>query len=177
MCRILRCTGSYGNSCFLHLCLKGGDMIAINYLMMVFLISPSPVAGTSSEAVRIPYAEKNNTSIVIQEFQYLRAPRFPGTRDDAASRQKISQFIAIHTRYPALAKKKGIQGTVSVAFTVEKNGTIQDVHSTSPLLGGGLEEEAIRIIKRMPKWIPGRNRGKIIPVLFTIPVKFKLPGR
>ena len=177
MCRILRCKGSYGNSCFLHLCLKDSDMTAINCLMMVFLIFPSLATDSSSETALTPYVEKNNSSIAIQEFQYLRAPRFPGTSGDAASRRKILQFIAIHTRYPVLAKKKGIQGTVTVVFTVEKNGTIQDVHSTSPLLGGGLEEEAIRIIQRMPKWIPGRNRGKIIPVQFTIPVKFKLPGR
>ena len=85
----------------------------------------------------------------------------------------MKEFLAKNMRYPAAAKEKGIKGRVIVSFVVDKEGNI-----TLPTLIKGvspeLNEEAIRLVKSMPKWEPGRQNGKPVRVRFIIPVEFRL---
>ena len=76
-------------------------------------------------------------------------------------------------KYPEAAKKQGIQGTVYVSFVVEKDGTVSNVKLLKGI-GGGCDEESIRIVKGMPKWKPGIQNGKTVRVLFNMPIYFKL---
>jgi protein TonB len=88
--------------------------------------------------------------------------------------EKLRKFITDNLVYPKEAKEKGIKGTVYLKFIVEKDGSISDVEVVRGI-GGGCDEEAIRIIKMMPKWKPGNQGGESVAVKFTIPVKFILP--
>ena len=94
-------------------------------------------------------------------------PQFPGGMD------ALYKWLAEHIEYPQQAKENGIEGKVYVTFVVEKDGSI-----TKPLLlrdiGGGCGQEVIRVVKMMPRWIPGKNHGETVRVQFNIPVKFTL---
>ena len=94
-------------------------------------------------------------------------PDFPG--GDAARIKYLNNNI----KYPQMARESGIQGKVFVTFVVEKNGKVTDVKVLRGI-GGGCDEEAIRVIKNMPKWVPGKQRGKPVRVQFNLPIIFKL---
>jgi len=94
-------------------------------------------------------------------------PTFPG--GDAA----LMKYLAENVKYPALAIKAQEQGRVVVSFTVEKDGAISDVkvaRSVTP----SLDAEAVRVVKAMPKWTPGKQDGQLVRVRYNVPVSFKL---
>jgi periplasmic protein TonB len=101
-------------------------------------------------------------------FTYVeQMPRFPGDSDS------LLKFLNSTVRYPDEARSKNIQGRVVVKFVVDKDGSI-----TNPVIvrgiGGGCDEEAIRLINAMPKWTPGYHNGKAVRVYYTLPISFKL---
>ena len=83
------------------------------------------------------------------------------------------KFIVENIKYPENALKKGIQGTVYLTFIVRSDGSVTDVKILRGI-GSGCDEEALRIVKMMPKWNPGENKGKPVDVAFNLPIKFKL---
>lgn len=97
------------------------------------------------------------------------APSYPGG-DEARIR-----FLQENIKYPQMARESGIQGTVYVTFVVEKNGSVTDVKVLRGI-GGGCDEEAIRVIQAMPPWNAGKQRGKPVRVQFNMPIKFTLAG-
>ena len=82
------------------------------------------------------------------------------------------KFLNEHIKYPSVAIENGIEGTVYVNFTVWKDGTIRDVKIVRGI-GGGCNDEALRVVAMMPAWMPGKQNGKAVNVSFTIPIKFK----
>ena len=99
-----------------------------------------------------------------------KMPEFEGGMEN------MMRYLQTNIKYPEEAKKKGTQGRVVVQFVVEKDGSIVEskvVKSVSP----ELDAEALRVVKAMPKWIPGEQRGKKVRVLFTLPVSFKIPEK
>jgi protein TonB len=96
-------------------------------------------------------------------------PEFPR---GAAARNR---FLENNLRYPKEARDSNIQGTVFVQFVVEVDGRITNVVIHRGV-GGGLDEEAVRVVKMMPNWTPGRTRGKAVRTLFTLPIRFALAG-
>ena len=85
------------------------------------------------------------------------------------------KFLQDNIKYPIMAKESGIQGTVYVTFVVERSGAVTDVKILRGI-GGGCDEEALRVVKNMPKWEPGKQRGKPVRVQFNMPIKFTLSG-
>ncbi|MCB0380721.1 MAG: TonB family protein [Flavobacteriales bacterium] len=86
---------------------------------------------------------------------------------------ELFKYLNKEMKYPVIAKENGIQGTVYVQFVVWKDGKIKD----AKVLRGVnklLDEEALRVVKAMPNWNPGKQRGKPVPVYFNLPVKFTL---
>jgi periplasmic protein TonB len=81
-------------------------------------------------------------------------------------------YIAKNIRYPREAERLGIEGRVVVEFVVEKDGSLSDVNILKGI-GGGCDEEAMRVIKKAPKWNPGKQRGVPVKVRMSIPVMFK----
>jgi TonB family protein len=94
-------------------------------------------------------------------------PEYPGG-DEARL-----NFFRENMVYPTEAKEKGIQGRVYVSFVVDKDGSITDV-TVLRGIGGGCDEEAVRVVKMMPKWKPGEQRGERIRVSYSLPIKFSL---
>ena len=94
-------------------------------------------------------------------------PGFPG--GEAA----LMEYLGKNISYPQLARESNIQGTVYVTFVVEPNGSVSNV-KTLKGIGGGCDEEAIRVVKNMPPWKAGKQRGKPVRVQFNLPIKFIL---
>ncbi len=82
-------------------------------------------------------------------------------------------FLQQNIKYPEEAKELGIQGRVFVTFVVEVDGSITDVRVLRGI-GGGCDEEAVRVVRAMPKWVPGKQRGVPVRVQFNLPIKFTL---
>ena len=82
-------------------------------------------------------------------------------------------YIAKSIKYPVVAQDIGIQGRVTCTFVVNKDGTIVDAQVVRGI-DPALDKEALRVINSMPKWKPGKQRGKPVRVKFTLPVTFRL---
>lgn len=128
-------------------------------------------ADTNTE-IGIP-EDKPKTSIIDEGDELTihtfveELPEFPGGNDARV------KFLSENTSYPKIAKDAGIQGPVHLTFVVEKDGSISNVAILRGI-GGGCDEEAIRVVKAMPKWKPGRQNGKEVRVQFNMPIHFKL---
>jgi len=85
----------------------------------------------------------------------------------------LIKWLGEHTEYPQVALENGVQGTVRVRFVVKKDGTIGDVKVLKPV-DPNLDKEAIRVIKSLPKFIPGKMNGHAVNCYFTAPVRFKI---
>lgn len=94
-------------------------------------------------------------------------PEFPGGMDS------LYAWIARNTNYPLLARENNIDGTVYIQFVVEKDGSISTAHVLRDI-GFGCGEEALRVVNNMPKWKPGRQRGKPVRARYTLPIRFNL---
>lgn len=128
---------------------------------VVAIIQPKPVE-TVAEPVVVPPDNESQVFTVVEEM-----PKFPGGQG------ALLEFLANNIQYPAEAKQNGTQGRVSTCFIVEKDGSISNVEilrSVSP----ALDAEAVRVIKAMPKWEPGKQRGQAVRVKYTVPVTFRL---
>jgi TonB family protein len=100
--------------------------------------------------------------LVVEEM-----PEYPG-----GDKARIN-FLVAQLRYPQVAKESGIQGTVYVSFIVESDGSVSNVRVLMGV-GGGLDEESVRVVKLMPKWIPGKCDGTPVRVQFNMPIRFTL---
>ncbi|MBP3762350.1 MAG: energy transducer TonB [Bacteroidales bacterium] len=94
-------------------------------------------------------------------------PEFPG------GMEALYKYLAQNIKYPQLARDNGITGRVYVTFVVERDGSIANPKVLKDI-GGGCGAEAIRVVKSMPKWNPGKQRGKAVRVQFNLPVNFNL---
>lgn len=118
----------------------------------------------------VPVKHEEEEIVEAEIFQIVEAmPDFPG--GDAAR----MSFLRDNIKYPQIARESGIQGTVYVTFVVEKDGRVTDIRVLRGI-GGGCDEEAVRVIKAMPRWQPGKQRGKPVRVQFNMPIKFTLQG-
>jgi protein TonB len=95
-------------------------------------------------------------------------PEFPG------GSQAMFKYLAENIQYPAIAKENNIQGRVVCSFTVNKDGSLVDIEVVRSAGDASLDKEAVRVIKSMPKWKPGKQRNQPVRVKFTLPVNFKL---
>ncbi len=110
---------------------------------------------------------RNNNDSIYQTVDEM--PKFPG------GEQAMFKFISENVKYPQEAKDKNISGRVFVNFVVEKDGSVDEVKVLRSI-GGGCDEEAVRVVKSMPKWTPGKQKGKPVRVSYIIPFVFKLDG-
>lgn len=108
------------------------------------------------------HEEKNKVFDIVEQ-----QPLFPG--GPAA----LMKYLSENTKYPVVAQENGVQGRVTVQFVVEKDGSISDVH----VLRGvdpSLDKEAVRVVKSMPRWTPGKQNGITVRVNYRVPVLFRL---
>lgn len=118
-------------------------------------------------------APVQSTGIGVEEdadvvFQVVESmPSFPG--GDAA----LFKYLNDNIKYPVIAQESGIQGRVICQFVVNRDGTIVDIEVVRSV-DKSLDAEAVRVIERMPRWTPGKQRGKTVRVKYTLPVNFRL---
>ncbi|WP_075351919.1 energy transducer TonB [Algoriphagus marinus] len=84
-----------------------------------------------------------------------------------------NQYLSKNLKYPTQARRMGIEGTVIVVFVVNTDGSIQDVEVLRGI-GGGCDEEAIKVVSEAPKWEPGKQRGRPVRTRMRLPIRFKL---
>ena len=122
------------------------------------------VVEEEEEDIDVPFA-------VIEDV-----PIYPGCERAKDKRACFNEMIQKHIRknfrYPEIAQEMGIQGRVNVMFTIQKDGSIGNIRYRGP--DKNLEAEALRIIQKLPKMTPGKQRGRAVRVPFSIPITFKL---
>lgn len=106
--------------------------------------------------------EEEEVFMAVEEM-----PEFPG------GTAKLLEYIHNNLKYPMEARENGIQGRVFVGFVVEKDGSISNVKVLSGI-GGGCDEEAVRVVQSLPKFNPGKQRGNPVRVQYTLPIVFQL---
>jgi len=112
-----------------------------------------------------------NTTIEEEVFVIVEdMPEFPG------GEQAMVDFIYDNLNYPTVAQKNGIEGLVVVSFIVNKDGSLSDIEVRRDI-GGGCGQEAERVIRSMPSWEPGKQRGKPVKVSYNMPVHFDLDAK
>ena len=94
-------------------------------------------------------------------------PEFPG------GMEALFKYMAENMKYPEDAKKQQVEGRVLVQFSVETDGSVSNTEVLMRVFPS-LDAEAVRVISGMPKWIPGKQNGKVVRVKYTIPVSFRL---
>jgi len=135
------------------------------YLLLPFLLS-AQMDGDSlkrgSEPIEFDVKTGKKFYVMVENM-----PEFPGGMG------ALRKFIAKNTQYPDTAKSLGLEGNVFVRFAVMDDGVVDNivvVRSVHPFL----DDEAVRVVKAMPKWKPGYQDGKAVSVVFTQPINFKL---
>jgi protein TonB len=100
-------------------------------------------------------------------YDYEKMPEFPGGIN------KLRQYLSKEIKYPKNANRAGIEGRVLVGFVVNENGTISDIKIIEKVFNE-LDEEAMRVVRKMPKWEPGMEDGEAEKFSFNLPIQFKL---
>jgi beta-lactamase regulating signal transducer with metallopeptidase domain len=126
--------------------------VAAIFSLLLFVFSTKTAAQTS---INTPESEKIDTRI--------KQPEFPGGMNE------FYKMVGMNFKTPAEADKNKAEGMMKITFMVEKDGSLTDFKAVKDL-GYGLADEAIRVIKLSPKWIPGSENGKPVRVLYTMPI-------
>lgn len=137
-------------------------------------ISVADVKGTDDKH-GVDIAELREHKQIVQEkpveekpfYTVEQMPSFPGGESE------MNKFISDNLKYPVVAQESGIQGRVTIRFVVTKTGEISDVTVVRGI-DPSCDKEAMRVVKAMPKWVPGKQNGLNVPVYFTLPIVFKL---
>ena len=155
---------------------KMEEMVVVGYATQ----EKGVVSATDIPEVKKEEAAKVNQTEVIFEVPMEKAqkdepifqvveemPKFPG------GLQEAMVFIGKNIKYPVAAQEAKIEGRVIVQFVVGKDGSVSDIHTVRGV-SPELDAEAIRVVSMMPKWIPGKQRGKAVAVKYTMPIMFRL---
>ena len=144
-------------------------------LMALVMVGCKPATNTEADSTTVtpqqeePVYDLGPTQLADGEVANVadESPEFPG------GMEALYKYLAENIHYPEQAKKDQIQGRVFITFVVEKDGSITDAKVVRGI-GGGCDEEALRVVNAMPKWTPGKMRGEVVRVNFNLPITFKL---
>ena len=136
-------------------------------IIITMLLLAATIANAQDKGKTPQDAEKGEQQNEIFDDYFEPTAHFPG--GDKA----YLDYIKKNMRYPEEAKKKGIEGRVLVQLYVETDGSLSEI-KVSKSVDPQLDEEALRIVKGMPKWIPGRKGGEIVRMQMNLPITFRL---
>lgn len=134
------------------------------------VISVSTQEGSLDRDAVVKEVVGNNAITETEEKPFVGAelmPLFPG------GEKELMAFITKNLKYPAIPAENGIQGRVVIRFVVSKTGDVTDVQIMKGL-DPACDREAVRVVKTMPRWIPGRQNGRAVAVYYTLPVTYRL---
>ncbi|NQX98007.1 MAG: TonB family protein [Flavobacteriales bacterium] len=150
-----------------------------NLIMILMLITPFFGVSQNLDSTNTEVLDSNIIKVLDVETDTIidgevfviveKMPEFPG------GMKEMYMFLAKNIYYPREAKEQNIQGKVYVNFVVGKNGVLRDVKIIRGI-HKSLDDEALRVIRIMPKWEPGIQRGKKVAVSYNLPISFKLGG-
>lgn len=126
------------------------------------IVAPEAVAAPSKGTVVEAAPEPEKVFTVVEQ-----QPEFPGGTSE------MYKYLSKNIKYPSAASRANVSGRVFMSFVVNTDGSIQDV-SVLKGLGFGCDEEAIRVVKAMPKWKPGKQSGRAVRVKYNLPINFQL---
>ncbi len=147
-------------------------------LVLVFLILT--FSGHAQEDKKGTIKVKKPSSDGITVLEPVLVVNIPLTTKDQlpgypGGQEMLSTFIKKNIRYPEAARKAGIKGTVCISFIVKPDGSLSKIGLAKGVVGGSaLNDEALRVVKMMPNWTPGKKNGTVVDVLFSLPIKFAL---
>lgn len=130
--------------------------------VMILVLSAGPSVARAQSTTTKDAPNHDQIFTFVEEM-----PRFPG------GDQAMARFLAENIKYPAQAIKDGSEGRVYTKFVVRKDSSLYDIKIVRGV-SADIDAEAIRLIKAMPKWIPGKLNGRAVDVSFTLPVTFRL---
>jgi TonB family protein len=133
----------------------------------------APVARKKKGSASAKLAMENEASVKMEkdkEGYYVRTEVAPMYKGGQAS---LENYITNNIEYPQQAIDNSTEGTVMVQFAVDENGNISNVKTIGNKIGYGLEEEAVRVVSKMPKWIPGVVSGKNVKAWRTLPITYR----
>jgi len=128
---------------------------------------------TGKIAVVFPKMESNPAAKmdVDNEGAYTNVevtPAYPG------GQRALENFFNYNVEYPQQAADNGTEGVINVSFIVDENGKVSSPKILGKRVGDGLEDEALRVVNKMPSWTPGKVKGKNVKTRLTLPVRFQL---
>lgn len=127
------------------------------------MISEAPLAAVTLDAEEVANSSETQPYTYVEQM-----PTFEGGDEG------LMKFLGMNIRYPKQAQEAGTEGLVVLSFVVEDDGSLQDI-SVLKSLGQGTDEEAMRVVQLMDgKWNPGRQNGKVVPVRYTLPIRFAI---
>jgi protein TonB len=165
---------------FLPPVIKPDEQVTEEYMPTIEELKNVDPGATTQQGVEggVDYSllEVQDAPKVVQEeaeekaevFTYVEEmPSFPGGQEE------LLTFLAENIKYPEIAKRAGVEGKIFVSFVVAKSGKITDIQMVKGI-GAGCDEEAIRVVRMMPEWKPGKQNGAPVNVRVSIPIVFKL---
>ena len=142
-------------------------LFAISALVLLVIVFAPARANAQNKKVKKAQTRKDTTTDDKVYDVCEQMPIYEG--GDAA----LLKYLTDSVKYPELAKKHGVQGRVVIGFIVEKDGSLTDIKVLRPV-DIALDAEALRVVKGMPKWIPGCHDGQLVRVEYNVPVSFRL---
>ncbi|KAF5038413.1 hypothetical protein DSECCO2_554540 [anaerobic digester metagenome] len=137
------------------------NMKSISAIIFAFLLCTIDVQAQTADSTKTESEDYVVFNLVEKQ------PEFPGGQN------ALLEYLGSNIHYPKKARKKNIQGIVVVSFIVEPNGKVTTVNVLRGI-GGGCDEEAVRVVSSMPNWSPGYQRGKPVRVQYNLPIRFIL---
>lgn len=148
----------------------------------------NPSAGTLSDTTSMAKPDPSKKGMKGKVSMNMESPKASGKEDATdtegyytnvypsypGGNNALAGFFEKNIQYPQQASDNGVEGTVKISFTVDENGKVAGVKTTNSRLGYGLEEEALRVFNKMPRWKPGSLKGKNVKTRYTLPVRFQL---
>jgi len=137
-------------------------------VLIIILLIFITIISFSQEVIDTTKLGMDNEDNTVFQFAVIEdKPEFPG------GQKALLDYIAKNVIYPEKAKENGVKGRVFVQFVIEKDGTVSNVKVASKV-DPYLDKEAVRVVKSMPTWKPGKYKGKLISVQYLVPITFNL---
>ena len=144
------------------------NALPTKFLLLIFMGLFTLSSISYGQAIKRP---KSDSEIIKEDEIVSKAnkmPRFKG------GDKKLQAYLNKNLNYPKLAKENRVEGTIYISFVVTKKGKITNITQLNKKNGWGLDEEAYRVVKSMPKWKPAKQNGKRVNCKLTLPIKFRL---
>ena len=146
---------------------QNGKPVRVSFIIpIIFKLDNDISTAKSDEKENVGQADiKSDGEVIYQTVDEM--PEFPG------GVEALMDYVSRNVKYPESAKENNLQGRVLVKFVIEKDGSVSNVE-VGRGWGNELDDEAVRVVKAMPKWKPGKQEGKPVRVSFMLPINFKL---